>query len=408
MTRMKRRWWKSRTARKFFRHRTAVAALVVILVYLGLAVSVWLGGITMDQTLARIAPGNLPGLFARPTPERRVENCALLLDQVENALTSRRDPQTALREIRYGQLRVADKPAEQLGRIVEAGWEIYDELVKSPDLNADPSLLARVEELEGVCDQLLAPLTPWQRRVRDFRLALGTDRQGRSIMLRAVYSIKVAIQIGVVTAFISVLFGSLLGAAAAFFGGWVDHVVIWLYTTLASIPYLVLLVVLAYAFSGMVLQLNLFGRPMSLDVGNTLLPVYVALCATFWIGPCRVIRGETLKIKQLEYVQAATATGFSRIYILVRHILPNAAHLMLINFSLLFIGAVKSEVILSFLGLGVKKGPSWGIMISHSAQEVINGFFWQIGAATGFMLVLVLAFNVLTDALQDVFDPKHL
>jgi peptide/nickel transport system permease protein len=80
---------------------------------------------------------------------------------------------------------------------------------------------------------------------------------------------------------------------------------------------------------------------------------------------------------------------------------------MLINFSLLFIGAIKSEVILSFLGLGVKKGPSWGIMISQSGPEVTNGFFWQIGAATVFMFVLVLAFNILSDALQDVLDPKH-
>ena len=405
---MIRRWLNSRAARKFIRHRSAVAALAIICAYLLVALMVGMGGITMDETLARIAPGNLPGLFGNPRPERRVENCATLLEQVEKAIKSREEPQTALKEIRYGQLRVADRPIEQLSRIVESGWSIYDELVESEDLNEDPALLPRIVELEGTTDQLLAPLTSGQAAVRNFRLLLGTDRQGRSIMTRGVYSIKVAIQIGMVTAFISVSIGSLLGASAAYFGGWVDAVVIWLYTTLASIPYLVLLVVLAYAFGGAVLRFQLLGRDVSVDVGNTLIPVYVALCATFWIGPCRVIRGETLKIKQLEYVQAATATGFSRVYILVKHILPNAAHLMLINFSLLFIGAVKSEVILSFLGLGVKKGPSWGIMISHSAQEVVNGFFWQIGAATGFMLVLVLAFNILTDALQDVFDPKHL
>lgn len=114
-----------------------------------------------------------------------------------------------------------------------------------------------------------------------------------------------------------------------------------------------------------------------------------------------------MKLKELEYVQAATTVGFSGMYILVRHVLPNTAHLMLINFSLLLIGAIKSEVILSFLGLGVKSGASWGIMISDSKPEVINGFFWQIGTATAFMFVLVLAFNILSDALQDVFDPKH-
>ena len=226
------------------------------------------------------------------------------------------------------------------------------------------------------------------------RLFLGTDRQGRSIAVRAIYSIKVAIQVGAVTAVISVIFGGLLGAAAAFYGGWVDMVVIWLYSTLSSIPQLVLLILIAFMFSGTALD-------------QTLMPVYAAFCLTFWIGPCRVVRGEVLKLKELEYIQAATAIGFGRFRILLKQLIPNTAHLLFIYFSLLFIGAIKSEVILSFLGLGVKKGPSWGIMIDQSRQEVINGFFWQIGAATAFMVVLVLSFNILTDALQDAFDPKH-
>jgi peptide/nickel transport system permease protein len=138
-----------------------------------------------------------------------------------------------------------------------------------------------------------------------------------------------------------------------------------------------------------------------------LIPVYTAFCLTFWIGPCRIIRGEVLKLRELEYVQAATAVGFGRMHILLKHILPNTAHLMFINFSLLFIGAIKAEVILSFLNLGVKNEPSWGVMIQQAKQEVISGFFWQIGAATLFMFILVLAFNVLSDALQDAFDPKH-
>ena len=91
-----------------------------------------------------------------------------------------------------------------------------------------------------------------------------------------------------------------------------------------------------------------------------------------------------------------------------RHLLPNVSHLMFINFSLLFIGAIKAEVILTFLGLGVKNEPSWGLMISQSKQEILNDFFWQIGAATGLMFGLVLAFNIFTDALQDALDPKHI
>ena len=116
---------------------------------------------------------------------------------------------------------------------------------------------------------------------------------------------------------------------------------------------------------------------------------------------------EAMKIKELDYIQAARSFGASRWYILRRHIIPSTTHLLLISFSLLFIGAVKSEVILSYLGLGVKDEPSWGVMIGEAKHELVNGFFWQVGSATAFMFGLVLAFNILTDALQDAFDPKH-
>ena len=254
----------------------------------------------------------------------------------------------------------------------------------------------QVDRIEPIVDELFPMPTGFEGFMYEVKLLLGTDNQGRSILVRGLYAGKVAIQVGFLTALVAVIFGSLLGAAAAFFGGWVDHAVIWLYSTLSSVPHLVLLVVLSFMF---------FGTPLQ----GTLVPLYAAFMLTFWIGPCRVIRGETLKIKELEYVQAATAIGFDRLYILVRHVIPNTSHLMFINFSLLFIGAIKSEVILTFLGLGLAAGTgsSWGTMIAQSKAQVAGEFFWQIGAATFFMFVLVLAFNILTDALQDAFDPKH-
>lgn len=268
------------------------------------------------------------------------------------------------------------------------------------DAKASPIL----DEIEPIVLALFPMPEGFDGALYKLRLSLGTDRQGRSILIRAVYSAKVAMQVGVVAALISVCFGTLLGASAAFFGGWVDHFVIWVYSTLASIPYLVLLALLAFVF-----QTSDWTLPWdsNVKVGNTLIPLYAAFCLTFWIGTCRVIRGETLKLKELEYVQAATAIGFSRFYILLRHVIPNTVHLMFISFSLLLIAAIKSEVVLTFLGLGLKDGASWGIMISHSRPEVVAGFFWQIGAATVFMVVLVLAFNIVSDALQDAFDPKH-
>ncbi len=412
---MKPRWLQSRTARKFFRNKLAVASLAVIVAYLCVALAVLLGAISLDQTDQRVGMDNEPGFFLTQEPEKRLENCEILLDKVEVALKKSKWRE-ALGEIRYGNIGVADKSREELTALVQRGWAIYDKLADSEDLDEDPKLLSQLDALEDITAELYPYPAGWAGRQQSLMLLLGTDRQGRSILLRAVYSIKVAIQIGVVTAIISVVIGSLLGAAAAFYGRWVDHVVIWLYTTFSSIPNLVLLVLLAYMFSGDAINswINnaitfiVPGHSADFRLDKTLFPVYVALGATFWIGPCRVIRGETMKIKELEYIQAATAIGFKRFYIMLRHILPNVAHLMLVNFSLLFIGAIKSEVILSFLNLGVKEGPSWGIMISQSAHEVVMGFFWQIGAATAFMFVLVLAFNILSDALQDVFDPKHL
>ncbi len=253
---------------------------------------------------------------------------------------------------------------------------------------------SKLDSIEPIVEELYPTPTGVEGFLYKMRLLLGTDRQGRSILIRALFSAKVAIQVGLVVSVIAVFVGSLIGAAAGFFGGWVDHLVIWLYSTFSSIPYLVLLVVLAFMFIGSRFE-------------GTLIPLYAAFCLTFWIGPCRVTRGEALKLKALDYVQAANALGAGRWRILTRHILPNTAHLMFINLSLLFIGAIKGEVVLTYLGLGLKNGASWGIMIDQSRSEVVSGFFWQIGAATFFMFVLVLAFNVLTDALQDAFDPKH-
>lgn len=423
MLRRARRAWRSRASRRFFGNRLAAAGLVVILAYAAIGLAVlgadaakmlgertgWfdltehklLDVLTVQRADEVVGPYEMRGLGLKNSPEERLRFVRTYLDDFDKATAPRvRDKEAAVARIRYGQLRAAEKPPAELRKVAKEAEELYDELAESDDLDADPAMLPKLEELEAVTATLFAPLTGAERWAQGFRMSLGTDRQGRSIMGRAVYSIKVAIQIGLVVAVISVVLGSLIGAAAAFFGGWVDHVVVWLYSTLSSLPDLVLLGVLVFMFTGS--MFDDVTRPYL-----SLVPIYAAMCLTFWIGPCRVVRGEVMKIKQLEYVQAATAIGFGRVKILLRHALPNTVHLMFINFSLLFIAAIKNEVVLSFLGLGVKVGPSWGRMIQESTQQVINGFFWQIGAATAFMFVLVLAFNIVSDAMQDAFDPKH-
>ncbi|MCA9040238.1 MAG: ABC transporter permease [Planctomycetaceae bacterium] len=382
---------KTRFWRHLVKDKFAIVAFIVIGFYFIIAILVFVAKQDLKTLCTlRVGPQNAPG-FVEPTPEQRIDFAEFYLEEIDGAL-KKSDATTALAQINIVNLPAANLPIEEMRDRVKQAFATFDELIKAEANEVDLALLGK---LEVQVDELYQQPTGFSAFVRNFLLCCGTDRLGRSILLRAMFSVLVAIQIGFVTALVSVFVGTLLGTTAGLYGGIFDHVVIWLYTTFSSIPSIVLLVLLAYMFKGSRFE-------------NTLLPVYVAFCATYWIGVCRVVRGETIKIRDLEYVQVTRVLGFNRYYTLWRHIWPNVSHLMLINFSLLFIGAIKSEVILSFLGLGVKEVPSWGIMISQSGPEVINGFFWQIGTATAFMFFLVIAFNIVSDFLQDVFDPKHL
>lgn len=218
---------------------------------------------------------------------------------------------------------------------------------------------------------------------------LGTDRQGRDISVRALHGAKVALSVGLVTAAASVGLGVVLGALAGWFRGPVDRVIVWLYSTLQAVPSILLLMGLTYV------------------AGRGVLGVQLALIATFWVGPCRLIRGEVLRLSSADFVEAARGLGFGSLRILFVHVLPNTLHLALVGFALAFVGAIKSEVILSYLGLGVQGEPSWGTMIDQARTELINGFFWQLGTASVAMFVLVLAFNIVVAALQDALDPRQ-
>jgi peptide/nickel transport system permease protein len=392
---MIRRWLESRTFRKFVRNRMAIAALFVISLFLLMAVATSVFGlITLEETKRYVGPANVPGLGYQAKADQRANDVSQIVEQIERAL-KKDDFRVNLDNIELGQLKIVDLPRDELTSRVDRIWEIYDEISENENLDNNPELWPEIDKMESILyTELFEVPTGLTAFKRKLELLWGTDRQGRSIFIRAVYSIEIAMKIGIVVGLISVFIGTILGLAAGFYGGWVDHIVSWLFTVFSSIPSLVLLVLLAAMFRGSSFE-------------GTLVPMYIAFSMTYWIGPCRVIRGEAMKLKEQEYVHAALVAGFSKPYIMLRHIMPNTAHMMLIYFSLLFIAAVKGEVILTYLGLGIDNGTSWGIMISQSGDEVINGFFWQIGAATMLMFFLVLAFNILSDALQDVFDPKH-
>lgn len=217
---------------------------------------------------------------------------------------------------------------------------------------------------------------------------LGTDIFGRDVVTKVIHGTQVAMSVGLISSLIAIPIGVTLGALAGYFGGWIDEIVVWFYTTFSSIPNIMLLMSIAFI------------------LGRGITTVYIALGLTSWVGLCRLIRGEVLKHKNREYVQAAGAIGASHPRKLFKHILPNVTHIVIINTSLQFQVAIKSEVILSYLGLGVSGQPSWGTMIDDAKLELARGVWWQLAGATLAMFVVVLAFNILGDALRDALDPK--
>jgi peptide/nickel transport system permease protein len=217
----------------------------------------------------------------------------------------------------------------------------------------------------------------------------GTDLFGRDVLARAAHGTVTSLTVGVFGALLAVMIGTIFGSVSGYFGGWIDELIVWFYTTIDTIPYILLVVAFSFV------------------AGPGLSTLCLAIGLTSWISHCRIVRSEFIKQREREYVQGATALGAGHLRRIFLHILPNTFHLVLINFSLGFISAVKSEVILSYLGLGVKPGtPSWGMMISDAKLELSREVWWGLAAATIFMFFLVLAFTLFNDALRDALDPK--
>lgn len=216
---------------------------------------------------------------------------------------------------------------------------------------------------------------------------LGTDNLGRSVALRLVQGTRIAFHVGIVTSLIAIPLGVLLGLFGGYFGGKADSFVVWLCATVASMPGL------------------LFILAISMVVGQGLLGIYLGIGFTTWVGVCRTIRAEVMKHRDRAYVLAAKTLGYSHARIMFRHILPNVAHLILVQFSLRFPGAVATEVFISFLGIGVQGEPSWGVMINNARLRLWQGVWWELTFTTLAIFFLVLAFNHLADWLRDRLDP---
>lgn len=241
-----------------------------------------------------------------------------------------------------------------------------------------------------------------------FDLWLGTDIQGRPVIWRLLSGTKIALLITVFASILSLGIGISLGVLAGYFGGWIDDLITWLFTTISSIPWVLLMIALVYSMKGRTIPWPTFAGRFHFEQVelDTLVTIIVALGLTEWVGICRLIRAEVIRHRDRDYVVAARASGVGTRRILARHILPNVSHLAIISFSLGAVTYVQAEVVLTFLGLGITDRPSWGRMIDDAKTELLKGVWWQAVAATAAIGILCLALNIVGDALRDALDPR--
>ncbi len=272
-----------------------------------------------------------------------------------------------LAEIRAKQQAAAGPPAADAGKSVDPLADVMADIKKTTA--AGPAAVA-----EG----------------RLATLPFGGDKWGRDVLKKVIKGSETSIFVGIAAAVLATFLGTLFGALAGYYGRWVDDAFNWFYSVFSSIPYLLLILAVAA-----VLQ----------QKGT--LTIILILGLTGWTGIFRLIRGEYLKHKAREYVQAADAIGASNLRRVFIHIFPNVSHVVLVQLSILVVAFIKSEVILSFLGFGVPVDVvSWGSMLNEAQNELILGKWWQLVAATTAMAILVTAFSLFTDALRDALDPK--
>ncbi len=253
--------------------------------------------------------------------------------------------------------------------------------------------LRSVDPLGDVMPEIEARAKALQSTVNDKAetLPFGGDKWGRDIIAKTIKGAQSSVLVGFAAAFIAVFLGTVLGALAGYHGRWVNDLLEWVYNVFTSIPNLLLILAFAAVFQK-----------------RGLLTVIMILGVTGWTGVYRLIRAEYLKHANREYVKAAEAIGASHFRRMFVHILPNVSHIILVNLSLLVVGFIKAEVILSYLGFGVPvEMTSWGTMLQEAQNELVIGKWWQFAAAAFLsMAVLVTAFSLLTDALRDALDPK--
>jgi ABC-type dipeptide/oligopeptide/nickel transport system permease subunit len=246
---------------------------------------------------------------------------------------------------------------------------------------------------DGVSETTRYPLSKFHKPVNSYFITktswLGTDKYGRDILSRLIVGIRVSLSVGLIAIIISLTIGIALGAIAGYFRGWVDDIVLWLINIIWSIPTLLLVFAI------------------TLLLGKGFWQVFIAVGLTMWVSVARIVRGQILSVRELEYVEAARALGFTDSRIIFRHILPNILGPVLVVTASNFASAIVIEAGLSFLGVGVQPPqPSWGLMIKENYNFIIT-HNPMLALAPGFaIMLLVLAFNLLGNGLRDALNVK--
>lgn len=238
---------------------------------------------------------------------------------------------------------------------------------------------------------------------------LGTDKVGEDVLYQSLKSIRTGLVIGTLTTLVMLPAAIVLGIMAGYFGGWVDDLIQYLYTTLNSIPGVLLI-------AAAILMLQVYMSNHQDDFASLveradlrLLFLCIILGVTSWTGLCRLLRGESLKLREMDYVQASIALGVGRFRVIARHVFPNVLHIVLIVVVLDFSDLVLAEAVLSYINIGVDPTMnSWGNMINGARLELARepAVWWSLAAAFLFMFTLILFANLLADVVRDAFDPR--
>jgi len=252
-------------------------------------------------------------------------------------------------------------------------------------------------------------LFTWAFCLSHYYHIFGTDKVGQDVFYQAIKSIRTGLMIGTLTTLVMLPFALMLGIMAGYFRGWVDDIIQYIYTTLNSIPGVLLI-------AAAILMLEVYMSNHSGDFSSNahradlrLFFLCVILGIMSWTGLCRLLRGETMKLREIDYVQAAQAFGVSHVTIMIRHLLPNVMHIVMITIVLDFSALVLAEAVLAYINIGVDPSmSSWGNMINSARLEMAREpvVWWSLSAAFVFMLGLVLAANLFADAVRDAFDPR--